>query len=48
MKTPELTIQAGKLEKAKAKYQSVIDEFPNTSFADTAQKAIEEMTKTGK
>lgn len=39
---------AGKLDKARARYQSVIDEFPGTSFAETAQKEIDAMAKAGK
>jgi TolA-binding protein len=31
---------AGKTDEARAKYQAVIDQFPNTAWAETAKKAI--------
>jgi len=34
---------AGQLEKARKKYQEVIKDFPDTSFADTAKAALEEL-----
>lgn len=35
--------KAGRTEAAKAKYQQVVDQFPGTAFADTAQRALTEM-----
>jgi TolA-binding protein len=31
---------AGNVDKAKAKYQEVIDAFPNTAYAETAKKGL--------
>ncbi len=33
-------VRAGHKDKAKAKYQEVIDQFPDTSFAETASKEL--------
>ena len=35
--------ESGKTDLAKQKYQSVIDQFPNTPYAETAKKELREL-----
>ena len=37
--------KAGNVERAREKYQSVIDQFPGTSYAETARRQLAEMGK---
>ena len=37
--------KAGRDEDARAKYQQVVDDYPGTSFADVAQRALTELAK---
>ena len=34
---------AGKRDQARKKYQEVIDQFPNTSYAQSAKEALQQM-----